>query len=103
MKKSLLALFASLTVAGFANPIRVLYLGTPDRGPRMNAHALMRDLGREAIWFDYVADPKAATPDFIAKFDVIVNDAPAGTFQFLSNVPATKVLQAAALGESGGD
>src|SRR5215207_6630095 len=83
MKKTLFTLFVSVLVTCSANPIRVLYLGTPDRGTRMNAHVLMRDLGRDAIWFDYVSDPKSATPDLIAKFDVIVNDSPAGTFQFL--------------------
>jgi putative membrane-bound dehydrogenase-like protein len=102
MKTSLSALFLSLAVVCTANPIRVLYLGTPDRGPRMNSHMLMRDLGRDAIWFDYVSDPQDATPEFVAKFDVIVNDAPVNTFKFLSSVPAAKVLQASALGESGG-
>ena len=58
MKISLLrTLFFALALQCAANPIRVLYLGTADRTPRMNAHALMRDLGRDAIWFDYVSDP----------------------------------------------
>jgi putative membrane-bound dehydrogenase-like protein len=103
MKKVLFPLFAFLAAACSANPIRVLYLGTPDRGPRMNAHVLMRDLGRDAIWFEYASDPKTLTPDFLARFDVVVNDAPAGTFGPLSGIPAAKVLQASALGESGGE
>jgi putative membrane-bound dehydrogenase-like protein len=103
MKTSVLTLFLALTLSSTASPIRVLYLGTPDRGPRMNSHVLMRDLGRDAIWFDYVSDPKAATPEFVAKFDVIVNDAPANMFPFLANVPAAKVLRASALGDAGGD
>ncbi len=82
-----------------AQPIRVLYIGTPDRGPRMTAHALMRDLGREAIWFDYVADPAAATPDFVARFDAIVVDAPLEKFPALARVPTAKRVAAAALGE----
>src|SRR5262245_60491014 len=45
MKKLLSLLLAPLAVGCFASPVRVLYLGTPDRGPRMNAHVLMRDLG----------------------------------------------------------
>ncbi|MBI5770394.1 MAG: c-type cytochrome [Verrucomicrobia bacterium] len=93
---SLLLLAVSLT----ANPIRVLYLGTPDRAPRMAAHALMRDLGREAIWFDYVSDPAAATPEFVAKFDVVVLDAPAADFPALNSVPTAKRLAASALGDS---
>ena len=99
----LLALFFALALKGAANPNRVLYVGTADRTPRMAAHALMRDLGRDAIWFDYVSDPKAATPAFVAKFDVIVLDAPAATFPFLATVPAAKMLKAAALGDAASD
>ena len=67
MKTSLLCtLFLALVLKCAANPIRVLYLGTADRAPRMTAHVLMRDLGRDAIWFDYVSDPADATPEFAA-------------------------------------
>lgn len=93
----LLLLLLALPCA--ASPLRVLYLGTPDRTPRMNAHVLMRDLGRDAIWFDYVSDPAAATPDFVAKFDVVVLDAPASTFPVLAGVAKAKVLAAASLGD----
>ncbi len=100
MRLPLLApLFALLAAASAASPIRVLYLGTPERTPRMNAHVLMRDLGREAIWFDYVSDPAAASPEFVAKFDVVVLDAPAHAFPVLAGVPKAKVLAAAALGD----
>ena len=77
----------------------MLYLGTPDRTPRMNAHVLMRDLGRDAIWFDYVSDPVAASPEFVAKFDLVVLDAPASTFPALAGVAKAKVLTAASLGD----
>ena len=94
-------LFVSLALKCGAQPLRVLYLGTPDRTPRMNAHVLMRDLGRDAIWFDYVYDPAAATPAFVAKFDLIVLDAPADTYtKALAAMPATNVLAAATLGDS---
>ncbi len=96
----LLALFVALALHCAAQPIRVLYLGTPDRTPRMTAHALMRDLGRDAIWFDYISDPAAATPEFVAKFDVVVLDAPAENFKSLTAVPAAKRLSAAAFGET---
>ena len=73
MKLPLLAtLFFVFALTCAAQPLRVLYLGTPDRTPRMNAHVLMRDLGRDAIWFDYVYDPAAATPAFVAKLPPIV-------------------------------
>ncbi len=82
-----------------AQPIRVLYLGTPERGPRMTAHALMRDLGREAIWFDYVSDPADLTARFVGKFDLVVVDGPADTFaRALGDLPAGKRLAASALG-----
>ena len=101
MKTSLVfALFFSLVLSCAANPIRVLYLGPPDRAPRMVAHALMRDLGRDAIWFDYVSNPAAATPAFVAKFDVVVLDAPAANFPALAAVPAAKRIAASALGDS---
>lgn len=99
MKIRSLLLALALALPAAANPIRVLYLGTPDRGPRMTAHALMRDLGRDAIWFDYLSDPAAATPAFVTKFDVVVLDAPAENFPALSRVPAAKRLAASALGE----
>ncbi len=102
MKKSslLLALFASFAASVSANPIRVLYLGTEDRTVRMSCHALMRDLGRDAIWFDYVSDAAAATPEFVTKFDVVVVDAPAANFKALAAVPAAKQVAAASLGDS---
>ncbi len=96
-----LAALLLLALPCAAQPIRVLYLGTAERTPRMTSHALMRDLGRDAIWFDYVSDPAAATPDFVAKFDLIVLDAPADPFaKTLATVPAAKRLAAATLGDS---
>lgn len=100
---TLLWLFATLALHCAANPIRVLYLGTPDRTPRMNAHALMRDLGRDAIWFDYVADAKDATPAFVATFDLVVLDAPAAAYPFTTSLAAGKLLPAAALGDAASD
>ena len=94
-------LLLSLALSCAANPIRVLYLGTPDRTPRMNAHVLMRDLGRDAIWFDYISEPAAATPAFVAKFDVLVLDAPADLFsKALAPTPAANVVTAASFGDS---
>ena len=94
-------LFFALMLECAANPIRVLYLGTAERTPRMTSHVLMRDLGRDAIWFDYVSDPQAATPDFVAKFDLVVLDAPASTYaKVLAAVPAAKQLTASTLGDS---
>ena len=96
-----LAALLLLALPCAAQPIRVLYLGTAERTPRMTNHALMRDLGRDAIWFDYVSDPAAATPEFAAKFDLVVLDAPAATYaKTLATVPAAKRLAAASLGDA---
>ncbi|HUR58392.1 MAG TPA: PVC-type heme-binding CxxCH protein, partial [Opitutaceae bacterium] len=97
---SCLALFAALALSSAANPLRVLYVGTPDRTPRMTAHALMRDLGRDGIWFDYVSDPAAATPEFVRQFDVVIVDAPAANFPALASVPASRKINGASLGDS---
>ena len=79
-------LFSILGAASaFANPIRVLYFGVEDRTTRMHCHVLMREFGRDAIWFDFVSDSKALTPDFVARFDAAVLDASA---QNLSAVAA---------------
>ena len=58
--KPLLFLLTALTAA--ANPVRVLYIDTPgaDTAPLHNA---MRDLGRDAIWFDYAKDKVDAPYD----------------------------------------
>jgi putative membrane-bound dehydrogenase-like protein len=101
MKSFLLfVLLLSLALRCAAGPMRVLYLGTPEREPRAAAHVLMRDLGRDAIWFDYVSDPAAATTDFIAKFDLVILDAPANRFPTAASFPARKLIAATSLGDA---
>lgn len=71
----LVLLVASPTVSIAASgPLRVLFLGREDAGSRKHVHALMRELGRDAIWFEYVDDPKAATPEWVARFDAVIAD-----------------------------
>ena len=77
-----------------SGPIRVLFLGTEEGGGRKHAHTVMRDFGRDALWFDYTADPAQVTLEWIAKFDAVLLDAPAATFPALSTVPQTKVVTA---------
>jgi putative membrane-bound dehydrogenase-like protein len=62
--KPLLFLLTALTAA--ANPIRVLYIDTPgaDTAPLHNA---MRDLGRDAIYFDYAKEKVDAGYDLVVK------------------------------------
>lgn len=72
MKKILFVLFAVFPVAASAatGPVRVLYYdaaGTEQTavGP---LHAAMRDLGRDAIWFDYATGPTPG-PDTLTRYD----------------------------------
>jgi len=62
--KTLLILFTALSAT--ASPIRVLYIDTPgaDTAPLHNA---MRDLGRDAIYFDYAREKVEANYDLIVK------------------------------------
>ncbi|HEX2748529.1 MAG TPA: alpha/beta hydrolase-fold protein, partial [Verrucomicrobiales bacterium] len=74
--------------------IRVLFLGSEKAGSRKHCHTVMRDFGRDAIWFDYTADPAQVTADWITQFDAVLLDAPAGAFPALSGVAQTKVVTA---------
>ncbi len=91
------ALFACLfavpaLVHAASGPIRVLYLGKESTDSSKHCHVLMRDLGRDAIWFDYTSDPGIVTPEWIAKFDAVLLDAPKEDFKALANVSATKIV-----------
>jgi hypothetical protein len=72
--------------------IRVLFLGSEAAGSRKHCHTVMRDFGRDALWFDYTADPAQVTPEWIAQFDAVLLDAPAATFPALAGVPQAKVV-----------
>ncbi len=72
--------------------IRVLFLGSEAAGSRKHCHTVMRDFGRDALWFDYTADPSQVTPEWIAQFDAVLLDAPAATFPALAGVPQAKVV-----------
>ena len=72
--------------------IRVLFLGSEAAGSRKHCHTVMRDFGRDALWFDYTADPALVTPEWIAQFDAVLLDAPAATFPALAGVPQAKVV-----------
>lgn len=61
--------------AALTGPIRVLYLDTEGReqtaiGP---LHEAMRDLGRDAIWFDYFSRRSDVPMDAPANYDVIIH------------------------------
>jgi len=75
---SLLAIVALLLGKTFADetrgPIHVLFLGTEVGGSRQHLHPLMRELGRDAIWFEYADDLKTVMPDRLGLFDAVVED-----------------------------
>ncbi len=73
-------------------PIRVLHLGDGTTATTRHAHVLMRDLGRDAIWFEYASDAARVTPEWIAKFDAVLLDAPKDSFKSLAGVEATKII-----------
>ncbi len=95
MKKLLILLVAaSAAWQAQANPIRVLHIGKEGTDSAKHAHVLMREFGRDAIWFDYQNDPKAVTPDFAQKFDVVLFDPTRNDMPALKDVPAKKVITA---------
>ena len=98
--KRLLPLLALLltSLPSAAAPLRVLYLGTPAAEPRTRCQLLMRELGRDALWFDYLSAPADATPDLLRRFDAVILDAPAELFPALAALPAVRRLEAASLG-----
>jgi putative membrane-bound dehydrogenase-like protein len=63
--KSFLFLLAAI-VSAHAAPIRVLYLDTPSADTAL-LHNAMRDLGRDAIYFDYAKDKVDAGYDLVVK------------------------------------
>ena len=88
MKRLLpLALAFALTSLAHAapGPLRVLFASSGDDASGKRCHVLMRELGREAIWFDYVANPAEVTPELLANFDaVLLFDAPRSRFPVLA-------------------
>jgi putative membrane-bound dehydrogenase-like protein len=70
-------------------PIRILFTGSEATGSRQHVHVLMRELGRDAIWFEYADDASTLTPDRVAHFDVVIQDGV--VFPGLETKPALKV------------
>jgi len=88
----LAALLATTLAHAATGPIRVLHLGQAKTDSARHAHVWMRDLGREAIWFDYTADTAVVTPEWVAKFDLVLLEAPRGGFPALAGVEAKKIV-----------
>lgn len=65
--------------AAETGPIRILHIGREGTDSAKHAHVLMRELGRDAIWFDYTTNPEAITPDYASHFDAVLLDVPKGS------------------------
>ncbi|MBL9125997.1 MAG: c-type cytochrome, partial [Verrucomicrobiales bacterium] len=88
-------------IAGAAQgPIRVLHLGRDGTPSADHAHVLMRELGRDAIWFEYTSDPVVATADGVRRFDAVLLDAPREAFPALAGASATRAITVDFAGEA---
>ena len=70
-----LTLFLSTSALADPGPIRVLFLD-PTGAEQTKAGPLaeaMRELGRDAIWFDYHAGREQPASDFLARYDVVLS------------------------------
>ena len=83
---------ASAAAEAATGPLRILYLGREGTPASRHCHVLMRDLGRDAIWFDYTADAAVVTPEWVRRFDAVLLDAPAADYPSLAGVPADRLV-----------
>ena len=94
--KKLLSLALALALTTFAHaapgPLRVLFAGRGDEASWKTCHLLMRELGRDGIWFDYVTDPAALTPEWLAKSDVVLVEGPSEGFPTLAGYDSKRVV-----------
>jgi hypothetical protein len=82
-------------------PLRVLFLGDGQTASRDRCHVLMRDLGRDAVWFEYTSDPAQATPEWLALFDTVLLEGEAGRFPALGSVDRTRIVSETFSGDRG--
>ncbi len=71
-----ITLALSVSTQAASGPIRVLFAGQESaaHASGKHCHIVMRDLGRDAIWFDYIESAGAITPAYLANFDVVLSD-----------------------------
>ena len=86
------ALAFTMSASAASSPVRVLYLGKDGSAAPKHCAALMRGLGREAIWFDYTSNPAEATPERLAAFDAVLLDLPDEDSKSLANIDAKRVV-----------
>ncbi len=95
MKRSLSLAF-TLALPAFAvaapSPLRVLFLGDSSPASRDHCHILMRELGRDAVWFDYASDPAQVTAESVGQFDAVLVEGAADRFPALGGADKTKLV-----------
>lgn len=75
-----------------ASPLRVLYLGKEESVSPQHCHVLMREFGRDAIWFDYTEDPDVATTEWVGRFDAVLLDGPIGAYPGLRGMNLSRLV-----------
>ncbi len=85
------ALLCPLVHAASApGPLRILYLGADGTPSAKHAHVLMREFGRDAIWFDYTETPAHVTPEWASLFDLVLIDTPLDRFPSAQAMPLAR-------------
>lgn len=93
MKRIVILLLVVGTIIGaHAKPLRVLHLGKEGTDAPEHSHVLMRELGREAIWFEYMSDATQLNREWLGRFDVVLLDAPREDFQALSALASSRIV-----------
>ena len=77
IRSILLVLLFAVSARADSGPIRVLFVGkeSPDHTSGKRSHVLMRDLGRDAIWFDYATGATPAPVEF-ERYDAVAVKSP---------------------------
>ena len=74
-----------------------MYLGKEGTATTKHCAALMQAL--PDAWFDYTADAAQVTPEWLAKFDAVLLDAPKEGFPSLAGAPPGRLVAAEFTGE----
>ncbi len=104
MKRSLSLAFTlalPAIAAAAPSPIRVLFLGDSSPASRDHCHILMKELGREAVWFDYASDPAQVTVESLGQFDAVLVEGAADRFPALGSTDKTKLVTGSFAGDGG--
>ena len=83
MKSFLIFTFTLFVIAlaqAATGPLRVLFLGKEDTASSKHCHVVMREFGRDAIWFEYTTDPTTINREWLSNFDAVLLDAPKEDF-----------------------